>query len=113
MDMKTAPAVHVTLDDRDYVMLTRASYDALVDSANTVLEGETYPHEVAKAIAEGEHPVRALRKHRGMTATELAKAADIAQPYLSEIETEKKVGSAASLKAIAKALRVPLDLLVD
>jgi transcriptional regulator with XRE-family HTH domain len=36
----------------------------------------------------------------------------VRQGYIADIEAGKKVGSAASLKAIAAALGVPLDLLV-
>jgi transcriptional regulator with XRE-family HTH domain len=47
-----------------------------------------------------------------MTATALAKAADIKQPYLSAIETGTKPGSAAALKRIAAALTVDMEDLV-
>ena len=59
-----------------------------------------------------EHPVRVWRGYRGLTLSALAKTADIAQSYLSEIEAGKKPGSAQALAALAKVLRVDVgDLL--
>jgi len=56
--------------------------------------------------------VRIFRNYRGMTVSELATAAGISQPYLSEIESGKKTGSVAVLKRIATVLKVDLDDLV-
>ncbi|NKN39477.1 helix-turn-helix transcriptional regulator [Agrobacterium sp. a22-2] len=53
-----------------------------------------------------------IRTYRGMTVSELAAAAGISQPYLSEIESGKKTGSVDVLKRIATVLRVDLDDLV-
>ena len=49
-----------------------------------------------------------------MTITELAEAAGISQPYLSEIEVGKKTGSVDVLRRICKVLRIDLeDLFVN
>ena len=45
-----------------------------------------------------------------MTQADLAKAAEISRPYLTEIETGKKDGSIRALKSIAGALDVSLEL---
>ncbi|MGO8093891.1 helix-turn-helix domain-containing protein [Rhizobium leguminosarum] len=50
-----------------------------------------------------------FRKHRGMSIKELAEKSGLSQPYLSEIETEKKEGSLDALRSIASALDVDLD----
>ena len=60
----------------------------------------------------GEHPVRAIRKFRGLTQSNVADRAGLRQGYIADIEAARKTGSAASLKAIAAALGVPLDVLV-
>lgn len=62
------------------------------------------------AIAQ-ENPIKILRKYRGLTQEELATAAGLSRPYLTEIETGRKEGSIRSLKAIAQALNVSLERL--
>ena len=48
-----------------------------------------------------------------MTQDALAEATGISKPYLSQIETGQRGGTAELLKKLADALNVPLDLLVD
>lgn len=74
-------------------------------------DGFRVPHEVVVAMHEGQHPVRAWREHRGLTQEALAAAAGISTPFLSQIEGGKRVGSLDTLRAIARALDVPLDAL--
>ena len=64
------------------------------------------PDDVWTAIEAGERPVKVLRKHRGLTQVELAAAAGVNQGYVAELEPE-------TLKALARALGVPLDVLVE
>lgn len=70
---------------------------------------ESFPAEVARRLINGENPIRVFREHRGLTQVQLARVAKIARPYLAEIETGKKQGSIAVLKAIAGALRLDLN----
>jgi DNA-binding XRE family transcriptional regulator len=72
-------------------------------------EEEVVPAEVVNALLEGENPVRVWREHRGLTQQELADAAGISKPYLSQIETGKRTGSAEVLGALARALGVGLE----
>lgn len=58
-----------------------------------------------------ESPIKVIRKHRGMTQSNLAEASGISRPYLTEIETGRKDGSIRALKSIAGALDVSLELL--
>ncbi|TAE82957.1 MAG: XRE family transcriptional regulator [Alphaproteobacteria bacterium] len=53
----------------------------------------------------------ALRKWRGMSQMQLASATGIKQSLISDIENGKKQGSITTMKAIAQALDVPLDIL--
>ncbi|MBP7339715.1 helix-turn-helix domain-containing protein [Niveispirillum sp.] len=111
----------------DTVLLARADYDALLAALEEARDiatvqqfkadlaaghTETLPWDMAKALLDGANPVRVWREHRGMTARALAAAAGIATGYLSEIETGRKPGSVAALKALATALRVDMDDLV-
>lgn len=71
------------------------------------------PHEVRMRAEECGSRVLAWREHRGLTQTQLAKAASISKAYLSQIETGVRHGSVKSLKALAVALQVPLDVLTQ
>ena len=64
---------------------------------------------MAQRLVSGESPIRVFREYRGLTQTQLAKAAKIARPYLSEIESGRKRGSVSILKSIAAALELDLD----
>jgi len=92
---------HVLLPLHDYTLLKNAQ------------NGESgLPDTILESIALGkEHPIKTIRKYRGMTQDDLAQAAGLSRPYLTEIETGRKEGSIKSLKAIAKALGVPLEKL--
>jgi ribosome-binding protein aMBF1 (putative translation factor) len=113
----------------DTAVLRRRDYDALIeayeDAADALAVAEVRAREAAGAaeyvpveLAErifvaGEHPVRVWREHRGFSLGALAKAAGMAQSYVSEIEHGRKRGSVRALAALAKALRVDMeDLLV-
>jgi DNA-binding XRE family transcriptional regulator len=119
-------------DGEDLVVITRSEYEALLARAGDeasedamtarivaatdekLARGEdvALPAAVWDAIEGGEHPIRAIRKHRGLTQTDVAAQAGLRQGYIADIESGRKTGSATSLKAIAAALGVPLDILV-
>jgi len=86
------------------------SDEALYDAAKA-RKSEVFPAEVANAILDGVNPIKALREHRGLTQAALAKAAGIGRLYLSQIETGRRAGSLATLRALAKALKVNIDLI--
>lgn len=111
------------------VTLSRAEYEALLERIEDAEDRATVaaadarekalgkekaradalPLELAAALAEGTHPVRVWRKHRGVTLDALAARAKIAQSYLTEIERRKKPGSLDAMIKIAAALGVSLD----
>ncbi len=70
------------------------------------------PKEVVDRLTGGENAIRVLREWRAMTQLSLAAAAGIGQGYLSDLENDRRKGTAAALKKVAEALKVPLDLLV-
>ena len=108
----------------DIVILSRNEYDRLLVAANE----DTADAAVAKrAIARNEEtlneaemdellaartPLAFWRKKRGLTQTDLAKAAKIAQGLLSEIESGLKTGDVTVLQRIAMALEISLLELV-
>lgn len=108
----------------EMVILSRVEYDRLLDAADMASdvaafdeatralksgEEEAVPAAFIEAMLEGESLVRLWRKHRGMTLEALARATGLSRPYLSQIETGKRVGGIDTLKLIASALGVTLD----
>lgn len=57
--------------------------------------------------------IRTLRRQRGLTSVQLARAASISQPFVTEIELGKKSPSFSTLERIAQALEVSLADLLD
>ena len=116
----------------DLIVIPRGDYEALLaragdeageDALTARIVGATsakiargeeaaLPGAVWEAIEGGEHPVRAIRKYRGLTQAAVAERAKLGQGYIADIEAGRKTGSAASLKAVAAALGVPLGVLV-
>jgi len=70
---------------------------------------EMFPSEIVDRLVAGESPIRVFREYRGLTQEQLATAAKIARAYLAEIESGRKQGSVAVLKAVAIALKLDLD----
>ena len=112
------------------VVLPKADYDRLMAAARDKLEDEadaraaarvlarlesgeeaTLPFEVVKRMRT-ENRIKVLREHRQMTQQDLANAVGMNRLYLSQIETGRATGGLKTLTRIAKALKVPLDMLV-
>ena len=73
---------------------------------------ELIPSKVTYAILDGANPIRVWREYRGLTQQQVAEAAGISVPYLSQIESGKRKGRAEVLAAIAKELGLSLDDIV-
>ena len=71
------------------------------------------PKDVVDRLANGENPVRVLREWKDMTQLHLSFRTNISQGHISDIESGRRVGTPATLRAIATVLKVPLDLLVS
>jgi predicted transcriptional regulator len=92
------------LDIRDY------------DSAKAALERgdeELIPSEVAYALLDGQNPIKVWREYRGLKQLQLAEAGGISVPYLSQLESSKRKGSTRVLTAIAKAMKLSLNDIVN
>ena len=84
------------------------------EAERAVAEGEELvPSKVTYAILDGQNPIRVWREYRRLTQQELARATGISVPYLSQIESGKRKGSAEVLAAIARKLGLMLDDLVE
>ena len=69
------------------------------------------PKDIVDRLANGENPVRVLREWQGHTQMYLAFKTKISQGHISDFESGRRTGTPATLRAIATALKVPLDLL--
>jgi DNA-binding XRE family transcriptional regulator len=88
-----------------------SDYDQIIKA---VAEGkeETIPDELAYALIEGENPIKTWREFRRLNQKQLAEAASISIPFLSQIESGKRRASTKIMVKLAKALQVMLDDLV-
>lgn len=118
-----------TRPEGDVAILPRAEYERLVtlaaeaeEDAGTarlvaqarkdVEEGALLlPLDVVDALANGDNPIRVLRRFRDYSQVELAAKIGITQGYLSELESGKRKGTLELHQKTARALEVPLDLL--
>ena len=82
------------------------------DTALAAAEEEV-PHAVVKRLIEGENPIRVWREHRGLTQEDVAARAGIAKAYLSQIEGGRRTGSTKVHAALAEALDVAIEDLLD
>jgi DNA-binding XRE family transcriptional regulator len=107
----------------DTVTLPRAEYQDLLArleeledllAADRAEADERLPHAFVERLVSGEDPpLRLWREYRGLTQSALARKAGLRQSYVSEIEAGHKPGSIAAWKALAQALAVDLDDLVE
>ena len=94
-----------------------ALHEALEDAADAEAlclgrTDEAIPMSMADRLRR-DNPARVWREHRGMTATELAAAADISNSQLSAIENGESSGSVAALRRMANILQVTVDDLLS
>jgi ribosome-binding protein aMBF1 (putative translation factor) len=118
---KTPKGEVAILPRKDYEALVAKAAEAdedastarLVTRARKEIAGGAplLPKEVVDRIANGENPIRVLREWQGHTQMYLAFKTNISQSHISDIENGRRTGTPAALRAIANALKVPLDLL--
>ncbi|MBM3554507.1 MAG: helix-turn-helix transcriptional regulator [Alphaproteobacteria bacterium] len=95
-----------------------ARLEALEDAADVrsfdqakELGGEAIPGSVVAASLDG-NAIKAFREWRGLTQVVLARRAGLTSVYLSMMETGRRAGSLKTLRAIAKVLRIDVDLIL-
>ncbi len=110
----------------DEVILRRSEYDDLmrrledledrgtVERVRNEKDRRYVPVEIVQRLISGEESkVKVWREYRGLTLRGLAEKAQIAPAYLSEIETRKKPGSLKAMAALARALDIQIEALID
>ena len=98
---------------KDYDALQEALEDAAdAEALRLGRADEAIPMSMADRLHR-DNPVRVWREHRGMTATELAAAAEVSNSQLSAIENGESSGSVAALQRMANVLQVTVDDLLS
>jgi transcriptional regulator with XRE-family HTH domain len=93
-------------EDRGTARLVGLARDAIAAGAPLL------PKDVVDRLAKGDNPVRVLREWRDKPQEYISFKTGLSQGYISDVETGRRNGTAAALRLIADALKVPLDLLV-
>ncbi len=108
----------------ELVTIPRAEYDRLRAAAEDLADLQTHdramanlaaaeeeliPAAFANRLLDGESPLRVYRDLRSLTQSALAERAGVNRVTVAEIETGRKQGSLATLRALANALNVTLD----
>ena len=73
-------------------------------------EDELIPLDITERRIAGESALKVWREYRGLTQADLAKKAKVSRPMIAAIESKRKTGRVETLKKLALALRVDLDL---
>lgn len=94
-------------EDAGTARIVRNTRAAVAAGAEVVL-----PKGVVDRLAAGDNPIRVLREWSGMTQAELVVRVGITQGYLSDLEAGKRKGPIALHQKLARALDVPIDLLL-
>ncbi|TQE99556.1 MAG: helix-turn-helix transcriptional regulator [Spiribacter salinus] len=110
----------VTIPREEYNRLQAAAEDLAdlqsYDRAKAALaagEEELVPSGFVNRLLNGENTLRVYRDLRGLTQAALAEKAGVSRVTVAEIETGRKKGSVATLRALANALSVALDDLAE
>lgn len=113
IDGRLAYVVPADIWERVKDMVEDAQDAAAYADAVAQDDGIRIPFKVVQAKLGGVHPVKAWREYKGLTLQALADAAGVSKPYVSQIEGGKRAGTAATLKALAAGLGVPLAVLIS
>ena len=116
--------VQFKIEGRTWALLPLDEYQALCrqleDAADAeamrraqARDEESFPSAfVERLLVSGENPVRVWREHRGLSASELARRANVSNAHISAIETGASTGSVQTLRRIADVLDTTIDTLV-
>lgn len=75
---------------------------------------ETLPISVVEMLlTDNQAKIKTMREYRSCSLTKLAKAINISEAYLSQIENKKRTGNIELYKKISKVLDIDMELLVN
>ena len=124
----TEPQIIRTPSGDEMVIIPRAEYEALVAAAHNEDEDDVavydarkaelaasrnglLPPPVSEAMIKGDSLLRALRRWRDITQSDLAAKAEVGQGYLSDLESRRRTGAPETLRRLAQALGIPPEWL--
>lgn len=118
----------LNLDGKKFAVLPLSIYKQLVERLEDMIdiaeckkimeqiengEMETFPASVVNAILDGENKIKVFREYRGLTQAKLAQLSGLSVVMIKKLEARESDGSIRSLKAIAKALQLDLEDIID
>ncbi|GGE08410.1 hypothetical protein GCM10011390_29370 [Aureimonas endophytica] len=114
----------VSLKGEPLIVLTRAEYDELIEDAGDAALARdamskdagapAMPSELVQAVWSGTlHPLAAWRKAVGLSQAELAAKAKLRPATVSDIESGKIDPRLSTLRALAAALGLGIEDIVD
>jgi ribosome-binding protein aMBF1 (putative translation factor) len=116
----------VTPGGEELVLVPKADYEALLQGFDEAVEdaadvaiydarraenSPALPAEVSMAMLRGDSLLRALRKWKGLSQVDLARAVGTSQGLISDLEHGRRATTRDSRDRIAKALDVPTEWL--
>ncbi len=75
-------------------------------------DGEYFPEQVITDIVMGKNKIKVYREYRGMTQAILADKSGVSVDTIKRLETSAEGGSVKTIKAIANALSIDVDMLI-
>lgn len=125
----TAPSepARVTIRGEKFVIVPEAEYESLMEALEDIEdaaavnafhaardrgEAMALPREQWDRIHAGVSAIKVIRDYRGLTQAQLSEKSGVGRPDISAIEGGKKRGSVDTLRALARALAAPLDVIV-
>jgi DNA-binding Xre family transcriptional regulator len=103
-------------DRAELVVMTPEDLTELIEDAaataayHRTRDQKSVPIGVVDRLIAGENRVRVWRRYRGHSLRHLAERAGIGVGYLSQIENGERKGTVETLKKIAAALEVDLEI---
>jgi ribosome-binding protein aMBF1 (putative translation factor) len=124
----TEPQIIRTPSGDEMVVIPRAEYEALIAAAHdedqddvaiydarkaelAAKENGLLPQPVSEAMLKGDSLLRALRRWRDITQSDLAAKAEVGQGFISDLESRRRTGAPETLRRLARALDVPPEWL--
>jgi len=90
-----------------------AAFAAQLASERGIQIEVTIPVEVIEAKLDGAHPIKAWRDYRGWTQLYLSSKSGVGRDLIAQIETRRKNGSVETLDRLSRALKVPIEALLE
>ena len=91
-----------------------ADIEAAVDARQRREAGEEYfPAELVDRLLEGQNPLKVWREYRGLTQARLGEVVGCQSSMISKLEKGRLEGGVKLWQALAKALSVDLDDLIE